>query len=183
MKPFLAQLLDDRRAYSPLTDGQTDILSAKEDGLVIARVMPSEAVIIRIGEGGQPPLPKEAEAKHWIKIESTGVQRWLVTPKSGNGFQEWYDRIVADASRTSKVTIELGSEDYLSGSDPTLGAWNPVSAVGPGVVEIELPTGGIVAVKKLKRVEDGQVVWSSHPDHFIDVDASVILGEPVKVGR
>jgi hypothetical protein len=64
-----------------------------------------------------------------------------------------------------------------------VGAWNPQSAVGPGDIQVDLPKGGVVAIKKLKRTEDGQVVWSSHPDHFIDVDAAVILGEPVKVGR
>jgi len=183
MHEFLSGLLDDRRAYSPLTDGLTDILSAKEDGLVIARVMPSEAVIIRVGEGEKPALPKVADAGHWIPIESVGIKRWLVTPKTGNGFQSWVDQIQDDQSNTSTVTIKMGNADYLSGSDPAVGAWDPKAAVGPGEIEVALPQGGVVAVKKLKRTEEGQPVWSSHPDHFIDVDEAIILGEPVKMGR
>jgi len=183
MGPFLARLLDDRRAYSPLTHGSTDILKAAPDSLVIARVMPSEAVIIRVGEGGQPILPKEAEAGHWIAIESEGIKRWLVTPKSGNGFQAWFDRIQEDTTSTIDITIELPSTDYLSGSDPSVGAWSPDKAVGPGTITLPLPRGGVVAIKKLKRTEDGIVVWSAHPDHFIDVDATAILGESVKIGR
>jgi len=183
MQPFLARLLDDRRAYSPLTDGRTDILKSTDTELVIARVMPSEAVIISLGGAGRPILPKEAQAAHWITIDSEGMQRWLVTPKDGYGFQSWFDRIQADASETADITIELSSADYLSGSDPALGAWNPQNAVGPGPVTVALPRGGVVSVKRLKRTEEGTVVWSAHPDHFIDVDAATILDEPIKLGR
>ena len=183
MVPFLARLLDDRRAYSPLTDGKTDILKATDTELVLARVMPSEAVIISIGGSGQPVLPKEADAAHWINIESEGMQRWLITPKEGNGFQAWFERIQADESSTSDISINMAGTDYLSGSDVALGAWDPQSAVGPGQVTVALPRGGVVAVKRLKRTGEGTVVWSAHPDHFIDVDAATILDEPVKLGR
>ena len=54
-------------------------------------------------------------------------------------------------------------------------------AAGPGSVAVELPRGGFVAVKTVKKPEDGEPIWSSYPDQYIDVDATHASGQPFKI--
>ena len=64
-----------------------------------------------------------------------------------------------------------------------MGAWNPANAVGPGNTTVDLPRGGVVALKTLKRAEDGSVEWSKQSDHFVDVDEAAVKDEAIRLGR
>lgn len=181
---WLARLLDDRRAYSALISGKTEVLKAKEDQLVIARVSSHDAVIIAVDAPSRPILPKEAGTVQWIPITEEGrIRRWLISPEPGQSFEAWQARLGAEQVETTALKIELSSTDYLSGSDPAVGAWNPANAVGPGNTMIDLPRGGVVALKTLKRAEDGSVEWSKQADHFVDVDEAAVKDEAIRLGR
>lgn len=184
LREWIVDRLDDRRSYTPLISGQTDVLLASESRLVVARVLRDEAIVISVGESpAKPVLPAEAGAVHWIPIAGEHVRRWLITPKDASGFQAWVEKLTTDEAQTIDITIEAGSADYISGSDPVLGAWSESAALGPGSQTVALPVGGHVAVKTFQRAEDGTVTWSSESDHFIDVDASATTGDPIKLGR
>ena len=181
---WLARLLDDRRAYSALISGQTDLLKATSDQLVIARVQSHDAVIITVDAPSKPVLPKEAGKVQWIPITEEGrVRRWLISPEPGKSFEAWMARLEAETSATTTVQVELSSGDFLSDSDPAVGAWNPADAIGPGSVEVPLPSGGVVALKTLRRTEDGGIEWSKQADHFVDVDEAVVKDEAIRLGR
>ena len=181
---WLARLLDDRRAYTPLIAGQTDLLKSKADQLVIARVMTHDAVIIAVDAPNKPVLPKEAGSVQWIPITEEGrVRRWLITPKPGQNFEAWEARIAAERTQTKTVQVELASTDRLSGSDSAVGAWDPAQSIGPGTVEVSLPAGGVVALKTLKQDEDGTITWSKQADHFVDVDEAAVKDEAIRLGR
>jgi glycosidase len=181
---WIARLLDDRRAYTPLISGATDLLSSKPDQLVVARVMSHDAVIITVDTPTKPVLPKEAGSVQWNPITEEGrVRRWLITPEPGQSFEAWLSRIKTEQGETASVRVEIPSTDRLSGSDPAVGAWDTAAAIGPGPVEVDLPVGGVVALKTLKQEEDGTIVWSKQPDHFVDVDEAVVKDEPIRLGR
>ena len=58
MHRWITDRLDERRSFSPLTEGKTEILRAEADRLVLARVLKNEAIIIDVGGNGQlPALP------------------------------------------------------------------------------------------------------------------------------
>ena len=181
---WIARLLDDRRAYTPLVSGRTDLMKSKPDQLVIARVMSHDAVIITVDAPSKPVLPKEAGSVQWIPITEEGrVRRWLITPEPGKSFEAWMARLDADQAATTTLKVELASTDLLSGSDKSVGAWDPAKAIGPGTVEVALPSGGVVALKTLKRAEDGTIEWSKQPDHFVDVDEAAVKDEAIRLGR
>jgi hypothetical protein len=184
MHAWIGARLDERRSYTPLVEGLTDILKATPDTLVVARVLPDEAVVIAMDETTAPPsLPEHAGEVQWIRISSTPVRRWLITPKSPSGFQGWVDHIQASEASTTPIKMVAASDNFISGSDPALGAWDTEKAVSPGEHTIALPTGGHVAVKTFKRGEDGEVIWSTDPNTFINVDAQAASGDSVKLGR
>ena len=62
-----------------------------------------------------------------------------------------------------------------------MNSWSVEGAAGPGSVAVELPRGGFVAVKTIKKPEDGEPIWSSYPDQYIDVDATHESNEPFKL--
>ena len=92
-------------------------------------------------------------------------------------------RLDAEQAATTTLKVELASTDLLSGSDKSVGAWDPTKAIGPGTVEVALPSGGVVALKTLKRAEDGTIEWSKQPDHFVDVDEAAVKDEAIRLGR
>ena len=184
LKAHITARLDDRRAYSPLVHGHTDILKATPTALVVARVMTHEAVVIATDEtDGTPVLPAQAGPVHWIPISGGQVRRWLITPKSKGSFEAWVQKISADQNSTVTVQIKAAADSFISGSDPALGGWDTSAAAGPGDTTVALPTGGMVAVKTFKRTETGDIIWSQEADRFIDVDAIAITGDAVSLGR
>lgn len=184
MHQWIVDRLDERRSFTPLTEGQTDIILAEPDHLIFARVMPHEAIVVDVGgTGSLPALPKEAGTPDTLKLESTGIHRWLITPKAGEDFTAWTERLASDAQSTHTIGITTGGGRFVAGGDPNLGAWSVEGAVGPGSVTVALPRGGFVAVKTIKKPEGGQPIWSSHPDEYIDVDAVHASGKPFKLSQ
>jgi glycosidase len=184
MHKWIVDRLDERRSFTPLTEGQTDIIMAEPERLVFARVMPHEAIVVDIGGSGKlPPLPAEAGTPQSLALEGTGIHRWLVTPKVGEDFTAWAQRLTEEKSATHTIGITTGGGRFVAGGDPSIGAWSVDGAVGPGSVTVALPRGGFVAVKTIKKPEGGQPIWSSHPDEYIDVDAVHASGEPFKLSQ
>ncbi len=182
MHKWLVDRLDERRSFSPLTDGYTDIIRADPDRLVLARVLPHEAVLIDVGGNGeQPKLPPEAGTPQQLALESTGIHRWLLTPKINEDFSAWVERLKAEKTDAHAIAITTGGGRFVAGSDPAIGGWSVDGAAGPGNVVVDLPRGGFVAVKTIKKPEDGEPIWSSYPDQYIDVDATHASGEPFKL--
>ena len=182
MHKWLVDRLDERRSFSPLTEGYTDIVRAKPDHLVFARVLPHEAILVDVGGTGKTPtLPIEAGEPQLLALESTGIHRWLLTPKTGESFTPWVERLKAEQTETRTIAITTGSGRFVAGSDPAIGGWSVEGAAGPGSVVIDLPRGGFVAVKTIKKPEDGEPVWSSYPDEYIDVEATHESNQPFKL--
>ena len=184
MRQWITDRLDERRSFSPMTDGKTEIIRAEVQRLVIARVLKNEAIIIDIGgDGTLPKLPKEAGAAQSLRLEDAGIHRWVLTPGPNESFSAWYDRLTQEANETHTIGITTGGGRYVAGSDPSIGGWSVDGAVGPGSATVELPRGGFVAVKTIKKPEGGQPIWSSYPDEFIDVDAVHETGKPFKLAQ
>ncbi len=182
MHQWLVDRLDERRSFTPLTEGQTDIITAEPERLVFARVMPHEAIVIDVGGSGElPTLPAEAGKPQSLSLEDTGIHRWLLTPNTGEDFTAWTTRLSEERSATHTIGITTGGGRFVAGGDPSIGAWSVDGAVGPGSVTVDLPKGGFVAVKTIKKPEGGQPIWSAHPDEYIDVDAVHASGEPFKL--
>jgi len=182
MHQWIVDRLDERRSFSPLTEGHTDIIRADVDRLIFARVLPHEAILVDIGGNGEPPpLPKEAGTPQRLALESTGIHRWLLTPNLNEDFSQWVERLNAEQTETHTVGITTGGGRFVAGSDPAIGGWSVEGAIGPGNVVVELPRGGFVAVKTIKKPEDGEPIWSSYPDQFIDVDATFESEQPFKL--
>ena len=40
-----------------------------------------------------------------------------------------------------------------------------------------------MALKTLKRAEDGTIEWSKQTDHFVDVDEAAVKDEAIRLGR
>ncbi len=181
---WIARLLDDRRAYSPLIEGSTDLLRVTKDQLVLARVSAQAAVVVAVDTPSQPVLPVEAGEAVWIPITEEGrVRRWLLTPPPGQTFLAWTERIEREQSETAPVTVELPAGDFLIGSDPAVGAWAPDAVATPGPATVALPRGGVVALKTFKRDPDGALVWSNDPDQYVDVEDALVRDEPIRLGR
>ncbi|MEC9388941.1 MAG: alpha-amylase family glycosyl hydrolase [Myxococcota bacterium] len=180
-RDFIADRLDERRSYPPLANGRTEWLTATATALAFARVTTNQAIIVATGEASNPPaLPKEAGSPTWVSLPDAGLKRWLLTPAAGTDFSDWTARLDAESTATKTVTLTTASDGFISGSDPAVGAWDSSKAVGPGTAEVQLPSGGVVALKSLKQTEDGRPVWSAHPDTFVIVN-DLPEGEPVKV--
>jgi len=182
MHKWIMDRLDERRSFTPLTEGQTEILLAEQTRMLIARVMPNEAIIVEVGgDGSAPTLPPEAGEPQWLSMEDTGIHRWLVTPAPGTDFSAWTTRLTEEETSTHTIGITTGGGRFVAGSDPNIGAWSVEGSLGPGSVTVELPQGGFVALKTIKKPEGGQPIWSSHPDEYIDVDAVHASGAPFKL--
>jgi glycosidase len=182
MHQWIVNRLDERRSFTPLTEGKTEIIRAEQERMIFARVMSHEAIVVDIGGTGEPPsLPTEAGEPQWLALEDTGIHRWLVTPKVGADFSAWTARLSKEESSTHTIGITTGGGRFVAGSDPSLGAWSVEGSVGPGSATVELPRGGFVAIKTIKKPEGGEPIWSAYPDEYIDVDAVHASGEPYKL--
>ena len=152
--------------------------------MVLARVLKNEAIIIDVGGNGQlPALPKDAGNAQSLSLVDAGIHRWLLTPGANESFSTWHERLISEQSGTHTIGITTGGGRYVAGSDPAIGGWSVDGAVGPGSATIELPRGGFVAVKTIKKPEGGQPIWSSYPDEYIDVDAVHETGKPFKLAQ
>ena len=86
-------------------------------------------------------------------------------------------------SRPPRSRSRSSQAPTTSGSDPAQRAHGPCECRRSREHLIDLPRGGVVALKTLKRAEDGSVEWSKQADHFVDVDKAAVKDEAIRLGR
>ncbi len=181
LRHTIQERLNQRRTIPALHKGGTDILNASKERIAFARVLENQAVVSVMGTTDKPTIPSIAGPATWTPIPSDGMYRWIVTPKTSDGFTAWVKSIAEDQSKTLPVHLRTHADASFIGSDPALGAWNPSDAKGKGTLEAHLPAGGWVAVKTIKQTKSGESIWSPHPNVFIDVNAASKTGAVVDV--
>lgn len=181
LRKTIQQRLQQRQNLPSLQSGNTDILTASKDSIVFARVLDNEAVVISIGSGEQPTLPDIAGSATWRSIPSDGLERWVLTPQTNNGFSQWVQTITENQKKTQNVQLRSDSVARFIGSDPALGAWEPKESLPAGSLTVGLPAGGWVAVKTYKQTKSGETIWSPHSNVFIDVDATAAAASKIDI--
>jgi glycosidase len=177
----IQERLKQRQNIPSLHKGSTDILSASKDSIVFARVLANQAVVTSIGLVEKPTLPAIAGSATWSSIPSDGLQRWVVIPQTVDGFSQWAEAIAEEQLKTRTIRLRSASHARFIGSDPALGAWKPKEDQSAGLLTVDLPAGGWVAVKTYEQTKSGETIWSPHSNVFIDVDAASLDASKIDI--
>lgn len=190
-----------RRDTAAARVGASRVLSVEPDRMVLAQVLPAEAVVLRVWRGAPtaaPSLPAWATAD--------GVERGEATRQSGGpaasgdgaglhvhverlawrgeGPAPWQPLVPSPQPRTIRVTVRAAppGDLRLVGGPPELGGWDPTAsprltrtADGDAHAEVRLPAGEVAPLKLVVLDEQGEPSWEPRPDRTLHVDRAAPL--------
>lgn len=194
----LAALQGLRAAHPALDRGQTRILHASEDLLVLGRWTDQDAALIRIHTGDgfstwSPPqalvtgsqVVASARGTDRIAVERTvravpdvlacrGEGVWIDVLEPMGDSVPWADWQPVGPLRTVDVHVSGAPEGELRvvGAGPELGHWNPERGLPlrSGTVQVHLPVDTVGIFKLVLRKDEGWQ-WAGGPDQAITVVA------------
>jgi glycosidase len=175
--------------------GRSRVLQANPDQLVVAQVLPTEAVIIRAWRGAPtsaPGLPSWARAEGVSSgpgtrqsggptgsTEGVGLHvDVLRLAWEGDGPAPWATLVEPPSARPVTLTLKdaPAGELRVVGAPSELGGWNPAAAptmtrddAGLAHAEIDLPEGMVADFKIVSIDAVGAVTWESRANRFLHV--------------